>query len=223
MGNWKDPLGLNLLESNPVVEANRKHVLVAFGDISDFASWTRRGSNSPEEFKSFMVQVYREFIRFRNGSGYFVKLIGDGLMAIKELAPKYSISDATSLLCHSYELTTSIEKIIEGTEYPRPNGFRIRIVAGYVWKLTATHTKNEKRKQTDYLGYSINLAARLLEVERKVPCLCHQSVKEILNGFKKPIIKFGKVKRPPICPRGIDAEDLEALWSFEYTNKGQII
>lgn len=216
MNNWRDPLGLNFLENNPKVAASRKHVLVAFGDISDFASWTRRGSNSPEEFKSFMIQVYREFIRFRNGSGYFVKLIGDGLMAIKELSPKNAFSDTMAILRHSCELDESITRIIAKTHYPRPNGFRIRIVAGHVWKLTATHTKNEKRKQTDYLGYSINLASRLLEVERAIPCLCHQSVKETIDreehlGRK---IKLLKVKKPTHCPRGVDVEDMEALWSF---------
>ena len=216
MKNWRDPLGLNLLESNPVVEAHRRHVLVAFGDISDFASWTKRGSNSPEEFKSFMIQVYREFIRFRNGSGYFVKLIGDGLMAIKELSPKNAVSDTIAILQHSCKLADSINKTIAKTRYPRPNGFRIRIVAGHVWKLTATHTKDEKRKQTDYLGYSINLASRLLEVDRAIPCLCHQSVNETIDredhlGLK---IKFMKVKKPTHCPRGVDVEDMEALWSF---------
>lgn len=99
--------------------------------------------------------------------------------------------------------------------------FRIRIVANHVGKLTATHTKNEKRKQTDYLGYSINLASRLLEVERRKPCICHQGVKEILNGKKIAgyELAFAKIKRPDSCPRGVDAEDLDDLWSFGRSGK----
>jgi len=89
------------------------------------------------------------------------------------------------LIGHSFNLADSIESIIQKTLYPRPIGFRIRVVAGYVWKLMATHTMKEKRKQTDYLGYPINLAARLLEVERDAPCLCHQSIEEIIDADKK--------------------------------------
>ena len=72
------PLDLEFLESKPKIKTRRVKALVAFGDMADFGVWTRRGSNSPEEFRSFMVRLYQEFIRFRNGNGYFVKLMGDG-------------------------------------------------------------------------------------------------------------------------------------------------
>ncbi len=44
----RKPLDLEFLTKGPRIRAGRVKVLVAFGDVTGFGDWTRRGSNSPE-------------------------------------------------------------------------------------------------------------------------------------------------------------------------------
>lgn len=206
------PLDLEFLRRGPRIIAGRVKVLVAFGDVTGFGAWTRRGSNSPEEFKDFMVQLYKEFIRFRNGNGYFMKLLGDGFMCITEIDKKSAKKRISEFLNHAVELESGIRKITKNT-FPAPGPFRIRIAAGHVWKMIASRPGQEAI-QTDYLGYAVNLAARLLEIDRESAILCHESVKKILNG--SPIGKGEFTLKPAHingrCPRGVDPEDIRTLW-----------
>jgi len=221
----RSPLDLGFLKSKPKIRANRVKALVAFGDMSDFGAWTRRGSNSPEEFRAFMVRLYQEFIKFRNGNGYFVKLMGDGFMAIREIRKGDAGRTAQRFVLHSLDLCAAVNQI-GGSTFPAPGAFRVRIVAGHVWKLMAARQEKPDSAQTDYLGYTINLGARLLEIERDTAILCHGSVKKILNGWNgwKAEFRLGRVVTRSRCPRGIDPEDLKVLWSVQplkYMNRAQ--
>lgn len=210
------PLDLGFLESKPKIRARRVKALVAFGDMANFGAWTRRGSNSPEEFRAFMVDLYQEFMKFRNGNGYFVKLMGDGFMAIREVPRGRARKEAQHFILHSLDLCTAVNQI-GGLTFPTPGAFRIRIAAGHVWKLIAARKEKPDSVQTDYLGYTINLGARLLEIERDTAILCHGSVKRILNGSNGSEAEF-RLKRVATrnrCPRGIDPEDLKALWAIQ--------
>ncbi|MCG3205525.1 MAG: hypothetical protein KCHDKBKB_02247 [Elusimicrobia bacterium] len=208
----RKPLDLEFLQRGPRIQASRVKILVAFGDISGFGAWTRRGSNSPEEFKDFMVHLYKEFIRFRNGNGYFVKLMGDGFMCITEIGKGDAKSRTLEFLNHAMDLEFAIQTITRKT-FPAPGSFRIRIAAGHVWKMVASRPGQETA-QTDYLGYAINLAARLLEIDRESSVLCHESVRRILNGAIRNRTEFGfKPLHIRIrCPRGVDPEDIRTLW-----------
>jgi class 3 adenylate cyclase len=208
------PLDLGFLESKPKIRARRVKALVAFGDMADFGAWTRRGSNSPEEFRSFMVRLYQEFIKFRNGNGYFVKLMGDGFMAVSEIKKDRDQFEVHRFLDHSLELDAAVNQI-SGRTFPMPGAFRIRIVAGYVWRVIAARPGETQLTQTDYLGYSVNLAARLLEVERETAILCHGSVKKILNGGSNEDFVLKRMATHNRCPRGIDPEDLKTLWTIQ--------
>jgi class 3 adenylate cyclase len=208
----RKPLDLEFLQQGPRIRAGRVKVLVAFGDVTGFGAWTRRGSNSPEEFKEFMVHLYKEFIRFRNGNGYFVKLMGDGFMCITEIGKGNAKARVSEFLKHAVDLESAIQKITKNT-FPAPGSFRIRIAAGHVWKMVASRP-GQTTAQTDYLGYAINLAARLLEIDRESAILCHESVRKILNGAIRSSTEFG-FKPAYIrgrCPRGVDPEDIRNLW-----------
>src|SRR5574341_1011222 len=74
------PLTLEFLERNPRVKGKRIFALVLFGDTTRFRRWRSRPFLSSEKHARFMIALYDTFIRFRNGSGYFVKLPADGLM-----------------------------------------------------------------------------------------------------------------------------------------------
>lgn len=218
-----DPIDLDFLEQRPRIRAVRKNVLVAFGDISGFRDWTKLPMVSSEKFARFMVRVYEEFINFRNGSGYFVKLMGDGFMAVRELteSPIENNSQVFEMLRHASELVLSVGRLIKNLSYPQPGGFRIRIVVGDVLRLEALHAKEVGRAQMDYIGYPINLASTLLDIERDTPCICHETVREIAVRRPRPSakIKFDRLPKPAYCPRGIEQEDLAALWTFQILKK----
>lgn len=208
----RKPLDLEFLRRGPQIRAGRVKVLVAFGDVTGFGAWTRRGSNSPEEFKDFMVHLYKEFIRFRNGNGYFVKLMGDGFMCITEIDKGTAKKRTLEFLNHAVDLESAIRGITRNT-FPAPGSFRIRIAAGHVWKMVASRP-GQAATQTDYLGYAVNLAARLLEIDRESAILCHESIKKIVNGS---VIKESGFRLKPAyirgrCPRGVDPEDIHLLW-----------
>ena len=208
----RKPLDLEFLQRGPRIRAGRVKVLVAFGDVTGFGAWTRRGSNSPEEFKDFMVHLYKEFIRFRNGNGYFVKLMEDGFMCITEIDKGNAKATTLEFLSHAVDLELAIQNIVKST-FPAPGSFRIRIAAGHVWKMVASRP-GQGTPQTDYLGYAINLAARLLEIDRESAILCHESVRKILNGAVQNNAEFGfkPARIRSRCPRGVDPEDIRTLW-----------
>lgn len=210
----RKPFDLEFLQRGPQIHAGRVKVVVAFGDVTGFGAWTRRGSNSPEEFKDFMIHLYKEFIRFRNGNGYFVKLMGDGFMCITEIDDRNAKTRTLEFLNHAVALEAAIQDIVKKT-FPAPGSFRIRIAAGHVWKMVATR-RGQGTAQTDYLGYPINLAARLLEISRETAILCHESVRKILNGTSRSDAEFGSkpVRIRSRCPRGVDPEDIRTLWKI---------
>ena len=143
-----------------------------------------------------------------------MKLMGDGFMCITEIDKGNAKKRISEFLTHVLELESGICQITKNT-FPAPGSFRIRIAAGHVWKMVASRPGQEAI-QTDYLGYAVNLAARLLEIERASTILCHESVKKILNGSVSNVDGF-KLMPAHIhgrCPRGVDPEDIRTLWKI---------
>jgi len=169
-----------------------------------------------------MIALYDTFIRFRNGSGYFVKLLADGLMSVVEL-PEEAVRSGVALkmMISANDLVKSVEAQIKQLDYPRPDGFRIRMAAGHVLKLEASHPLDKTKIQVDYVEYAVDMTFGLLGVEKDVPRICHETVREIIEAAPKStaMVKFEKVKRPAAAPEGIDPEDLNALWSYRILKK----
>lgn len=210
------PLTLEFLERNPRVKGKRVFALVLFGDTTQFRRWRSRPFLSSEKHARFMIALYDTFIRFRNGSGYFVKLLADGLMAVLELPQEKRAASVVEMLLHADKLVRSVQSVIKHLNYPRPDGFRIRVAAGDVLKLEASHPLDKSKIQVDYSEYAVDIAFGLLGVEKELSQLCHETVREIVGSDSKARgrVKFDKVKRPAVCPEGIDPEDLDALWSY---------
>lgn len=215
---WQKPLDLEFLERKPRVKGTRVFAAVAFGDITRFQEWTNHPFTSVEKHTRFMVQLYEEFLKFRNGSGYFVKLLADGLMAVKELPEADDRKQLVGkMLVDTLELVDSVNRLIGRSPSHRPGLFRVRHAAGDVLRLEATHPTDSARRQIDYTGYPVNLPHGLLEVEKDIPCICHVSSWEILAA--PPIdlpIRFDLVKEPGFCPEGIHPNDLKGLRSYNY-------
>lgn len=100
---------------------------------------------------------------------------------------------------------------------PRPKGFRVRVVCGHTTKVVTRTCANDCNWQKDFVGYPINLASRLLDVSEDTACVCHESVREIV-GEKKMAefeVNFKRLDAPKLKPLGVDAEDLDELYSYD--------
>ncbi len=210
------PLELNFLEKNPRVKGERIFAIIMFGDTIRFKHWTNHPFSSVEKHTEFMVGLYDRFLRFRNGSGYFVKILGDGLMAVQEMPDaKVRATLAEKMLIDCADLSAEVEAMIGKASYPRPIGFRLRVVAGDVLKLVATDLKNGGHQQVDYDDYPVTLTHSLLQIEKSHPLICHESVKELLAGAgMKGRILLSRISKPNQSLTDVADEDLNALWSF---------
>jgi len=202
----------------------RKRVIVAYGDIFGFAQWIKRPANAPEDIQALMEDAYEAFTDYSVSIGGVSKFMGDGIVVIKELSIGHNCRLVLDIMRKSYFFTEKVNKIIQN-HWPRPHGFRVRLVAGYVYKKMVDckncmqgFTSNKINNVAEYIGYPINLAQRLLYVEPQTWCICHESVKQII-GAKRSGVKFHHIKNPRDNPRGIDKEDLRSLIQFSFDSR----
>lgn len=92
----------------------------------------------------------------------------------------------------------------------------MRVVAGDVLKLVATRGKDKREIQIDYADYPVSLAHSLLQVAKNVPSVCHESVYEIIKMDRAAsrLLEFERIKKPRICPDGVEWSDINGLRSF---------
>lgn len=198
----------------------RVRVLVCYGDILGFSEWIKRPANAPEEVESLMHGVYEEFEKFATDSKGFAKYLGDGIMIVIELGPKNNSCLAVDFMRKSCLFVDSINKLIH-SHWPRPHGFRLRMVAGYVYKKSlgcqncmVKLTGGQRGQSAEFIGYPINLAQRILYVQPNITLLCHESVKQLI-GKKRHDLILQKIKVPKVRAPGIDNEDLRNLHVFK--------
>lgn len=191
----------------------RKRVLVAFGDILGFGTWTKRAVHSPEDLHDLINFVYDEFELFTEESGWYVKFLGDGIMVVRELSNGHNCGITVEFMKRCYEFSVRVHEGILSS-YPRPDGFRLRMTAGYVWKRRSVQrSRTGRRAFPEYIGYPVNLAQRLLEVSPETLCICHDTVRAIV-GERKMGIRFERMENRKEILRGVDPEDVQGLWSF---------
>lgn len=137
-------------------------------------------------------------------------------MCVAEIDKANGKNQALDFLRHSMELVSSVRDLTKHT-FPTPGPFRVRITAGHVWKMMAHRTGQRASTQTDYLGYPVNLAARLLEIERESAILCHESVVKMTSKLMPKEMGFSlrKMRVRGRCPLGVDPEDIQDLWTVK--------
>ncbi len=200
----------------------RKRVLVAFGDVNGFTSYTRRAINAVEEKRYIVNRIYNEFAKLaeRNPS-FSVKYTGDGFMALVELngrpKPKIVINFLREVYTVAMDVLNSLRKA-SGPEF-----FRVRCTNGFAFKKMMTERnmggRVGRRRIPEYVDYPVSLADRLLEVyPDEHLCVLHSSVKKLL-GEGHPGMKLTALEPPAKCPPGVDPEDVEELFSFEFDLK----
>ncbi len=191
----------------------RKRVVAAFGDVRGFRRWILRANNSPENVSNLMDVVYRHFESCAQKSGLYMKFMGDGFLIILELANGHSCKKVRNLLVDMFNLTEKVTAAMK-MSYPRPDGFRVRVAAGHVWKrMTLQRLHGEIVRHAEYIGYALNLAQSLLYVYPEVECVAHESIIEIV-GTKKNGLVFGQLEAIKERRLGVDPQDFAGLWSF---------
>jgi class 3 adenylate cyclase len=197
---------------------DRTTVIVAFGDVSGFNDWIRRGSNSPEVIQEFLERFYRKLEDFvKSHTDYHIKYLGDGFMAIKELSAKCTEGECAFNFVHDVAtLTKKLAKIVKASEFPPPDGFRTRIAYGHVSKIAVLDPFDVARKnsQWEYVGYAINMAQKLLHVKPKTLLMLHESATQAL-GRKATRLRLRKVVATEERNISIDKVDLQELWTGE--------
>lgn len=191
-------------------KVHEAQAIVIFGDISGFTNWTRRNPHHNQSIKKLLDDFSQLVVGLCKQRGYWAKLMGDGVMLIKEVGhmdPK----DVGSILKEIQQFCLNVRYLIASLPYPRPQGFRCRIVAGPVIKW---HVKGERCESsfTEYVGYVCNLCSRLLYVYRDESCIAHESVKELMKD--NDAIEFKHLPKPEHTPSGIDVEDTLELYTF---------
>jgi len=190
----------------------RVHVLAAFGDITNFRGYTRKLSDDPTQKNRFLKDFDELLDDFEFRSGYFLKDLSDGFLCIKKIQGRNG-SCVVKFLNDLLIFNDQINFLIKSQKYPRPDGFRIRVTAGHVTQ------KMKKNGMIDFRGDHIDLAATMLQIEKNVPFLVHESAKQLLTVAESQIAQFTFTHIPVMRLRRykeqIYKEELGALWSLE--------
>ncbi len=191
----------------------RKKVIAAFGDVRGFRKWTLRAMNAPEVSADFIEDVYGHFERFSQRTNNTVKYLGDGIMVIKELGTGHNCGVARQFIREIYELNENIHLALKKI-WPRPDGFRVRVACGHVWKrYTLKRIRGRHVRHPEYIGYPVNMAQSLLYVYPEISCICHESITELI-GSKTSGLIFERLAPPKERRHGVDPQDFNGLWSF---------
>ncbi len=188
-------------------------MVLASGDLRGFGTWTYRATNSMEIQEPFIESFYEIMQRFvREKPHIYFKYMGDGMMIGQEMSPSERRNGTmVRFIRDVQELTRDMLALILGSEFP-PDGFRMRIMGGYVHKVMVVDPNDPARKRAipEYVGYLANTVSRLQEVSPMTPCLIHENVVNPL-GAKANEFNIEKFGKPVERPRGVNQEDLHAL------------
>lgn len=186
-------------------------VIVVYADVIGFLTWSRRVS--PQLVLDFFSETYPLYRNWGNQNKYWLKMQGDGFIAINELPKERNRNDIIKFLRGIWRIQRGIETYLKTVPYPRPLGFRVRAVMGDCWKIT------EKDGSIDYVGYPMGFARRLLDVakdeERFLIC---EGVFDELGRRGDANLSVRKVNVGDLHLRGIHEEDQRNFWSFKFNN-----
>ena len=191
----------------------RTWVLASFGDIRDFGTWEYRAATPPEVKEPFILRFYETMQAYvRKHTEVHFKYEGDGFLVIREFSAAERSTQA--ILKHLKDLHSFINQIKKDfniLDYPSLDNFIIRHFSGHVYKLRVLDPNDPKRKRltNEFVGYVINAAHRLLEVNPDVTCLASEGVIKSLNKHKSFVIK--PLGAPSCYPKSMNREDVDKL------------
>ncbi len=215
------PIDLDFFEKKKRLRIQPRFVLVAFGDTIKFREWEDLYLVSSWESWKFVERLYKEFTRLRNGSVY-IKPLADGFMAVKELAKNSRVQACQTIefLRRCCKVVGVINKLARDAGL---QGFRIRVVAGYVGRLEVVQSKHALFRQVDYTGKPVSFAFSLLPVEPQIPCVCSGNVRTIAERDPKKAqeLVFESLKDPKDSAKRLGRKILRLLSSFGLRTPGK--
>lgn len=159
----------------PHEPAKKVRIIVAFGDISGFTHFCESVTHDEIEYDPFMAKFDDLLDQAERATGYAFTDTGDGFMCTVDLDAGHNCTKTIEVLKNLWRLLKRIERLVDGKEPPRPDGFRIVGAAGYVKR------KVKRDGRVVLRGKHINLAHNLLDSARGKGFVCHDSLKQLIN------------------------------------------
>lgn len=187
-------------------------MVAAFLDLKGFRTWSYRAAIAPEIKEKFITEFYFALQNYvKNHHGSWSKYEGDGIITVREFNDSQR-KDRRSVLNFILELLfllKKVKKVLSESENS-PDGVRIRIVDGYVYKLMVLDPNDPFRKRLipEYLEYCTNTVRGLLEVNPNIPCLVTEN---LVRNLGKNSLKIRSLIRPSCYPKGVNKEDVDGL------------
>lgn len=185
-------------------------IIVAIGDIQGFGSYTLRITKPESEYLPFM-NYFDGLVGNLHRDCRIVKETGDGFILFHEIQENNGHLVAINLLKDMKHVSDLMNDRISDLPWPRPDGFRVRLATGYVWKKTPIGNSPIFR------GYHINLASKILRIRKDIPLICHESFKYLIQSNKsKPNgYSFHRINTEEESPDGIYSRDVKDLWEIK--------
>lgn len=199
--------------SNPVRYERQVRAIIVFGDIRGFSTWEQKAANPDVEFKPLMNRFDAMVDKLETATGWFTKNLGDGYMQVVELPAGHSCGLAAKLMEAHWQFGAAMTTMFKKSPWPRPDGFRIRVASGHIWK--------KEGSKHDYVGRYCNMTHKLLRVSPDKFFLCHQSFVELMTRSQTNRAGFcyAKAEADRRIPDGVLKADATALWELKRVRK----
>lgn len=197
----------------------RKWVVTAYIDITGFRRWTYRAATAPEIKERFLTEFYKVLQCYvKNRLDAWSKYEGDGLLTIKEFTPDMR-TDGKSIgefVVGLRGLYRKVRRVLSEAEEP-PEGVRIRMMTGYVFKLMVLDPNDPERKRLipEFVEYCTNTLRGLLDVNPEIPALATSTLGKNL-GTARSSLRVRPLKKPSTYPKGVNPEDVDGLMILNF-------
>lgn len=196
----------------------RKWAVVAFGDIRGFGAWTSRAASSREVKDPFLLEFYAQMDAYvlKHRDVHF-KRTGDGFMALREFAHGKNGKAIAEFILTLRCLTRKCRRALGECRYPRPDGFRVRIMCGDVYKIMVIDSNDPQRKRMvpEYVEYPTNGASHLLQVNPEIVALATEGVVAEMGDAGK-VFRVRKLIAPSCYPTSVNKADVDGLHILKF-------
>lgn len=183
-----------------------ERAIIAYGDVTGCSIWARRVPR--ERVKIFLFDTYKIYEEFQSETGMWVKGNGDGFISVCTLSKVNDQKKIIKCLEQIWNLTEKLNNYIRIMTFPRPIGFRTRIVLGEAWKLTM------KDDTVDYMGEQMDFGRRLCDVAKEETLIVSEAVFDALHRRSTTHLQFKRINVGPLALPGVHIDDQQNFWTF---------
>ncbi len=185
--------------------------IIFWGDISGFTTWSSRVRRTA--VRALLFDTYLIYRRWAAKHGFWIKMQGDGLIAVRELLPANDRNKIIASLHDSWHLVNLVNSYLAGMTYPRPPMFRIRAVLGDLWKI------REAQSTIDYVGYQMDFGFRIQDVCKEDRCVMSEAVFDGLGRRGCPHLKIARIETGDLNLAGVYPEDQRNFYRYDFKGR----